>query len=88
MVNKLSDVFNKRVFIIAINEHHQTVIVEAIPIGERDAHFDCRILDQDFIQKCKYRRPSQVFLTREEAQKELDDLNSYIAYRMSSHKMK
>ena len=67
-----------------------TSVHEAIITGEiRDGHYCCDLTDEGpHIGMTKYRRECQIFPTRVEAQKELDDLTSYINYRMAGHKMK
>jgi hypothetical protein len=76
------------VFII-VNEG-LTSVHEAVITGKiQDGHYECDLTDPGpHIGMQKFRRECQIFLTREDAQKELDYLTSYIAYRMSSHKMK
>ncbi|WP_395000250.1 hypothetical protein [Acinetobacter sp.] len=63
---------------------------EAIITGkQQDGHWECDMTDPGpHIGMQKFRRSTQIFLTREDAQKELDDLINYINYRMSGHKMK
>lgn len=74
---------------IVVNEG-VTAVHEAIITGkQRDGHWECDMTDPGpHIGMQKFRRPCQIFITRVEAQKELDDLTTYIAYRMSGHKMK
>ncbi len=79
---------NDVVFII-VNEGG-TAVHEAVITGKiQDGHWECDVIDTNLhVGMQKFRRECQIFATREEAQKELDELTNYIAYRMSSHKMK
>lgn len=86
MINTLN--LGQQVFVITRDKNELTAVKAAVVCGERDGHYECKLVDTQIIERSKYRRPSQVFPTEQEAQTELDYLQNYIQYRMSGHKMK
>jgi len=88
-VIKLKDIkIDDTVFIITHDKNNLTVIHKATVTGFQDDHCICQLNTDDMLKVSKFRRESQIFLTREEAQAEHDQLTSYLNYRMSGHKMK
>ena len=76
----------QHVFIITHDENNLTAVEEAVVMDVEDHQYVCIIVEPKLMNKHEMRYAHQLYDTQESAQKELDGLNSYIAYRMSSHK--
>jgi hypothetical protein len=73
------------VFIITNDENNLTTVEEAVITGVQNEFYLCDVTEPKIIIRSRYRMPSELYVTRHEAQAALDYLHNYIAYRMASH---